>query len=76
MLYIGYFIVVKNYTKFPFSTHRVENRLSNLCAHQMPLDHLKTAILKLLGRPRLRLDGPGGHYMGPNGCASTRIVIK
>ena len=33
-------------------------------------------ILGLLGGPWRRLDGPSGHYVGPHGCSSTRIVTK
>ena len=47
-----------------------------VCTHQRPLNHLQTAILKLLGGSWLALDGPSGHYMGPHGCSSTRIVTK
>ena len=32
--------------------------------------------LKLLEGPRLGLDGPSGHYVGPNGCSSIWIVTK
>ena len=49
---------------------------SSLCAPQMPLNHLQTAILKLLGGPWLGLDGPSDHYVGSHGCSSTRIVTK
>ena len=54
----------------------MENCLSSLCTHQRPLNHLQTAILKLLGGPWLGVDGPSGHYVGPRGCSSTRIVTK
>ena len=54
----------------------MENCLSSLCTHQRPLNHLQTAILKLLGSPWLGLYGLGGHYVGPHGCSSTRIVTK
>ena len=47
-----------------------------LCTHQMPLNHLQTAILKLLGGPWIGLDGPSGHYVGPPGHSSTCIVTK
>ena len=54
----------------------MENCVSSLCTHQRPLNHLQTAILKLLGGPWLGLDGLGCHYVGPRGCSSTRIVTK
>ena len=84
MLYIAYFIIVSGHNikkkvleKISiFDPYRVENCLSSSCTHQRPLDHLQTAILKLLGGPWLGLDGPSGHYMGPHGCSSTRIVTK
>ena len=47
-----------------------------LCTHQRPLNHQQTAILKLLGGPWLGLYGLGGHYVGPHGCSSTRIITK
>ena len=59
-----------------FELQRVENCFSSSCTHQMPLNHLQTAILKLLGGPWLGLYGPSGHYVGPHGCSSTRIVTK
>ena len=40
------------------------------------MNHLQTTIFKLLGGPWLGLDGPHGHYMGPHGRSSTRIVTK
>ena len=83
MLYIGYFIIVsghnikKKFAKISiFDLYKPENRISGLCTHQMPLKHLRTAILKLLGGPWLGLDGPSGHYVGPQGRSSTRIVTK
>ena len=42
----------------------------------MLVNHLQTAILKLLGGPWLWLGGPSGHYVGPHGCSSTSIVTK
>ena len=51
MLYIAYFIIVsghnikKNSEIFPFLTCRG----LSLCTHQMPLNHLQTAISKLSG---------------------------
>ena len=84
MLYMGYFIIVSGHKyqknvlqNFPFLTYRGrKNCFGSLCTHQMPLDHLQTAILKLLGGPWLRLDGPSGHYVPPHGRSSTRIVTK
>ena len=83
MLYIAYFIIVsghnikKSFANFSiFDLYRVENCLSSLCTYQRPLNHLQTAILKLLGGPWLGLDGPSGHYVGPHGRSSTRIVTK
>ena len=79
MLYIAYFIIVSGHNikkkfckNFPFLTCRGWS----LCTHQRPLNHLQTAISKLLGGPWLGLDGPSGHYVGPHGCSSTRIVTK
>ena len=81
MLYIAYFIIVsghnigKMFAKFSiFELQRVEKFRS--CTHQMPLNHLQTAILKLLGGPWLGLHGPSGHYVGPPWCSSTRVVTK
>ena len=54
----------------------MENCLRSLCTHQRPLNHLQTAISKLLRGPWLGLDRLGGHYVGPHGCSSTRIVTK
>ena len=54
----------------------MENCLSSLCTHQRPLNHLQAAISKLLGGPWLGLYGLGGHYVGPHGCSSIRIVTK
>ena len=54
----------------------MENCLRSLCTHQRPLNHLQTAISGLLGGPWLGLYGLGGHYVGPHGCSSTRIVTK
>ena len=59
-----------------FELQRVENCVGRSCTHQMPLNHLQTAILKLLGGPWLGLHGPSGHYVGTHGCSSTRIVTK
>ena len=73
MLYIAYFIIVsghnlkKNLQNFPFLTCRGWKTARTVCAHQMPLNHLQTAISKLLGGPWLGLDGPSGHYVGPHG---------
>ena len=71
MLYIAYYFL----QNFPFFTCRGW-KTACLCAHQMPLKHLQTAISKLLGGPWLSLDGPSGHYVGPDGHSSTRIVTK
>ena len=83
MLYIAYFFItngqnIKIFSQnFPFfDLQRVENCLRSSCTHQRPLDHLQTTILKLLGGPWLRLHGPSGHYAGPHGHSSTRIVTK
>ena len=72
MLYIAYFILASGHNikrflcKFSiFDLQRVENYSSSLCTHQMPLNHLQTVILKLLGGSWLGLDGPSGHYVGP-----------
>ena len=80
MLYIAHFIIVsghnikKKFCKiFHFDLQRPEN--CNWCTHQMPLNHLQTAIWKLLGGPWLGLDGPSGHYVGPHERSST-IVTK
>ena len=54
----------------------MENCSRSLCTHQRPLNHLQTALLKLLRGPWLGLDGPNGHYVGPHGCSITRIVTK
>ena len=56
MLSIAYFIIAsghnikKKFAKFSIvDLYRVENCLSSLCTHQMPLNHLQTAISKLWG---------------------------
>ena len=82
MLYIAYFVIVSGhninfFSKFSiFDLKRVENCSCNLCTHQMPLTHLQTTISKLLGGPWLGLDGPSGHYVGPHGRSSTRVITK
>ena len=83
MLYIACFIIVSgqnikiSFAKLSiFDLYMVENCLGISCTHQMPLNHLQTGILKLLGGPWLGLDGPSGHYMGPHGRSSTRVVTK
>ena len=43
---------------------------------KMPLNHPHTAILTLLRGPWLKLDGPGGHYVGPHRLSSAHIVTK
>ena len=48
----------------------------SLCTHQVPLKHLRTAMLRLLGGPWLGLHGLSGHYVGPHGCSNSRIVTK
>ena len=68
MLYIAYFIIV--------SGHNIKKKLQNFPFLTCRGCHLQTAILKLLGGPWLGLDGPGGHYVGPHGRSSTRIVTK
>ena len=58
------------------STAKKKKEKPGWATHQMPLNRLQTAMLKLLRGPRLGLDGPSGHYVGPHGCSSTRIVTK
>ena len=88
MLYIAYFIIVSGHNikkkfckNFHFYLQRVENRLSSLCTHQMPLNHLQTAISKLLGGPWHGLHRPSGHYVATGGhiacmhAFSVKLVI-
>ena len=56
-----------------FELQRVVNCLCSLCTHQVPLNRLQIGILGLSGGG---VHGPSGHYVGPYGCSSTRIVTK
>ena len=39
-------------------------------------NNLHNSTFGAFGVPMARLHRPTGHYMGPHGCSSTRIVIR